>query len=195
MKSMATVPANYISPEEYLERERKAEAKSEYIRGEIFAMAGASIRHAVIISNLVLEIGVQLRSRNCNVFSTDLRLAVNPAGMYTYPDVMVVCGDPVTIDNQRDTIMNPVVIIEVLSDSTKNYDRGQKFQYYRMLPSLKEYVTVGQDEVHLERHIRGNAGEWILTEFGKLEDVVELPSIGVSLALSDVYRRIDFTSQ
>ncbi len=191
---MATVPANYISPEEYLEREREAETRSEYVRGETFAMAGASIRHAIIISNLVLEIGAQLRTRNCNVFSTDLRLAVNPAGMYTYPDVMVVCGDPVTIDKHNDTIVNPVVIVEVLSDSTKNYDRGQKFQYYRMLSSLKEYVTVAQDEIHLERHIRGNAGEWILTEFGKLEDVVELQSINASLPLSEVYRRIDFTN-
>lgn len=192
---MATVPANYITPEEYLERERQAETRSEYIRGEIFAMAGASIRQATIISNLVVEIGAQLRTSKCSVFSTDLRLAVNPAGMYTYPDVMVICGDPVTIDTHRDTIANPVLIIEVLSDSTKNYDRGQKFQYYRSLSSLKEYVTVAQDEIHLERHIRGTAGEWILTEFDKLEDRLEFQSINVSLVLSDIYRRIDFTSQ
>lgn len=189
---MATVPANHISPEEYLERERKAETKSEYIRGEIFAMAGASISHGRIISNLMRELGNRLADSPCEVFSTDLRLAVNPAGMYTYPDVMVVCGDPITIDKHRDTIVNPIVIVEVLSDSTKNYDRGQKFQYYRMLSSLKEYVTIAQDEVHVERHIRGNAGEWILTEFEKLEDVVELQSVNASLALSEVYRRVDF---
>ena len=192
---MATVPANHISPEEYLERERKAETRSEYLRGEIFAMAGASIRHGRIVRNLVSSLDSALGNGPCEVFSTDLRLAVNPAGMYTYPDVMVVCGDPITIDNHRDTIMNPVVIVEILSDSTKNYDRGQKFQYYRMLPSLKEYVTVAQDEVHLERYIRGNAGEWMLTEFEKLEDVLELKSINVALTLSEIYRRIDFTSK
>lgn len=192
---MATVPANYISPEEYLERERKAETRSEYVRGEIFAMAGASIRHGRIISNLMRELGNRLIDSPCEVFSTDLRLAVDPAGMYTYPDVMVVCGDPVTLDMHRDTIVNPVVIVEILSDSTKNYDRGQKFQYYRMLPSLKEYVTVAQDEIHLERHIRGSAGEWILTEFEKLDDVVEFQSISVSLVLSEIYKRIDFTSE
>lgn len=192
---MATVPANYISPEEYLERERKAETRSEYIRGEIFAMAGASIRHGRIISNLTRELGNRLIHSPCEVFSTDLRLAVDPAGMYTYPDVMVICGEPVTIDKHHDTIVNPVVIVEVLSDSTKNYDRGQKFQYYRTLSSLKEYVTVAQDEIHVEHHIRGNAREWILTEFEKLEDVVEFESIDVSLALSEIYRRIDFTNQ
>lgn len=192
---MATVPANYISPEEYLERERKAETRSEYVRGEIFAMAGASIRHGRIISNLIRELGNRLVEGPCEVFSTDLRLAVNAAGMYTYPDVMVVCGDPVTIDKHHDTIVNPVVIIEVLSDSTKNYDRGQKFQYYRMLPALKEYVTVSQDEVHVERHVRGSAGEWTLMEFGKLEDALELQSIDVALPLAEIYRRIDFSSQ
>lgn len=192
---MATVPGNYISPEEYLERERKAETRSEYVRGEIFAMAGASIRHGRIISNLIRELGNRLVEGPCEVFSTDLRLAVNAAGMYTYPDVMVVCGDPVTIDKHHDTIVNPVVIIEVLSDSTKNYDRGQKFQYYRMLPALKEYVTVSQDEVHVERHVRGSAGEWTLMEFGKLEDALELQSIDVTLPLAEIYRRIDFSSQ
>src|SRR6185437_11913499 len=116
MKWTATLPApTYVSPEEYLERERKAETRSEYIRGEIFAMAGASVRHAAIITNLVIEIGAQLRTTNCSIFSTDLRLAVNRAGVYTYPDVMVVCGNPASIDDRRDTISNPVLIIEVLS--------------------------------------------------------------------------------
>jgi Uma2 family endonuclease len=192
---MATLPATYVSPEEYLERERKAETRSEYVRGEIFAMAGASVRHAAIISNLVIEIGAQLRTTDCRVFSTDLRLAVNPAGMYTYPDVMVVCGKPVSIDDRRDTISNPIIIVEVLSDSTKNYDRGQKFQYYRMLPSLKEYVAVAQDEVHVERYARRDAGEWTLTDFSQPEDNLELKSVGVALKLSEIYRMVDFKSE
>lgn len=192
---MATLPATYISPEEYLERERKAETRSEYIRGEIFAMAGASVRHGRIISNLVVEIGAQLRTTNCSVFSTDLRLAVNAAGMYTYPDVMVVCGKPVSIDDLRDTISNPILIVEVLSDSTKDYDRGQKFQYYRMLTSLKEYATVAQDEIHVERHVRGDAGEWTLTDFWQLEDSLEFRSIDAALKLAEIYRRVDFKSE
>lgn len=189
------VPASYISPEEYLERERKAETRSEYIHGEIFAMAGASVRHAVIISNLVLEIGAQLRTRNCNVFSTDLRLAVNSAGMYTYPDVMVVCGGPIVIDKHNDTITNPIVILEVLSDSTKDYDRGQKFQYYRTLPSLREYFTIAQDEVHVERWARQQNGQWLLTEFDQSSEPIELHSLTVTLDVADIYRRVDFTSQ
>ena len=195
MKWMATLPATYVSPEEYLERERKAETRSEYIRGEIVAMAGASVRHAAIISNLVMEIGAHLRTTKCSIFSTDLRLAVNRAGVYTYPDVMVVCGNPASIDDRRDTISNPVLIIEVLSPSSKNYDRGQKFQYYRMLPSLKEYVTVAQEEVHVERHVRGDAGEWTLTDFWQLEESLQLQSINVTLKLSDIYRRVDCTDQ
>ncbi len=192
---MATFPASYVSPEEYLERERKAETRSEYIRGEIFAMAGASVRHGRIVTNLVMEIGAQLRTGNCSVFSTGLRLAVKRAGAYTYPDVMVVCGEPITIDDRHDTIVNPVLIIEVLSPSTKDYDRGQKFEYYRMLSSLKEYVTVAQDEVHAERYVRGNAGEWILTEYRTLEDALELQSINVTLTLSEIYRRIEFSNK
>jgi len=159
---VATVPASYISPEEYLERERKAETRSEYIRGEIFAMAGASIRHGRIVRNLVATLDAALAGGPCEVFATDLRLAVNSAGMYTYPAVMVVCSDPIVIDKHNDTITNPIVILEVLSDST-NYDRGQKFQYYRTLQSLQEYFTISQDEMHVERYTRQQNGQWLLT--------------------------------
>ncbi len=193
MKGMATVPASYVSPEEYLERERKAETRSEYIRGEIFAMAGASVRHGRIVRNLVTQLDTALGSGPCEVFSTDLRLAVTEASMYTYPDVMVICGDSASADD--DMVSHAVLIVEVLSPSTKNYDRGQKFQYYRMLSSLKEYVTVAQDELHAERYVRGNAGEWILTEYCTPEDALELQSINVTLRLSGVYRRVDFASR
>ena len=189
---MATVPATYISPEEYLERERKAETRSEYVRGEIFAMAGASVRHGRIVSNLVSTLGAALRDGHCEVFSTDLRLSIAAGAMYTYPDVMVICGDPAVVDKHRDMITNPVVIIEVLSDSTKNYDRGQKFQYYRMLPSLKEYLTVAQDELHVERFTRQQNGQWLLTEFNEISEKVDLESIGAALGAADIYRRVDF---
>ena len=140
---MATIAAPYITPEEYLERERQAETKSEYLRGEVFAMAGGTLRHARIVTSLVRRLGDKLSQRPCDVYSTDVRLAISQAGLYTYPDVMVICGEAVAIDDRQDTITNPVLIVEVLSDSTKNYDRGQKFQYYRSLPSLMEYLTVG----------------------------------------------------
>ena len=190
---MASLPATYISPEEYLERERKADTRSEYIRGEIFAMAGASVRHGRIVSNIARELGNRLIDGPCEVFSTDLRLAVTEASMYTYPDVMVICGDPASPED--DMVSNAVVIIEVFSPSCKNYDRGQKFQYYRMLPSLKEYLTVAQDEMHIERYTRRTAQEWILTDFWQPEDSLELQSIGVALKLSEIYRRVDFTKQ
>ncbi|HEY7304259.1 MAG TPA: Uma2 family endonuclease [Bryobacteraceae bacterium] len=192
---MATVPASYVSPEEYLERERKAETKSEYIRGEIFAMAGASIRHGRIVSNLVRELGNRLTDGPCEVFATDLRLAVDPSAMYTYPDVMVVCGDPIVIDKHKDTITNPIVILEVLSDSTKNYDRGQKFQCYRTLSSLKDYLTIAQDEMRVERWTRQQNGQWLLTEFDRTSGAIELQSVAVTLEIVDIYRRVDFTTQ
>lgn len=190
---MATLPATYISPEEYLERERKAETRSEYIRGEIFAMAGASVRHGRIVGNLVRELGNGLRDSRCEVFSTDLRLAVTEASMYTYPDVMVICGDPAGPED--DMVSSAVVIVEVLSPSSKDYDRGQKFQYYRMLPSLREYMTVAQDEIHVERYVRGDAGEWTLTDFWQLDDSLEFRSLEIAVKLSEIYRRVDFKSE
>src|SRR3569833_2528692 len=147
---MATASNTYISPEEYLERERKAETKSEYYRGEIFAMAGASFRHGTIVANLSGELREKLRKTPCTVHASDLRLLVTPAGLYTYPDVVVIFGPPSFVDEREDIVTNPVVLIEVLSNSTKNYDRGQKFELYRTLSSLKEYVTVSQDQVHVE---------------------------------------------
>ena len=150
---MATIAAPYITPEEYLERERQAETKSEYLRGEVFAMAGGSpIRaRANRSTSLVRRLGDKLSQRPCDVYATDVRLAISQAGLYTYPDVMVICGEPVAVDDRQDTVTNPVLIVEVLSDSTKNYDRGQKFQHYRSLPSLMEYLTVAQDEAHVEQ--------------------------------------------
>src|SRR6185436_11448086 len=120
---MSSQPTTLLSPEEYLEIERKAERKSEYYQGEMFAMAGASPRHAWIVSNLIIELGRQLKTKPCRVSASDLRLRVSPTGLYTYPDVIVVCGEPQFADNQNDTLLNPTLIVEVLSDSTRDYDR------------------------------------------------------------------------
>ena len=146
MSSVAT----RVSPEEYLERERKAETKSEYGNGEIVAMAGASFVHAQIISNLTFQIRSGLRDQQCSVLSTDLRLAVRAANLYTYPDMMVICGQPALADDRRDIVSNPVILIEVLSKLTQDYDRGEKFASYRTIPSLMDYLTVAQDKVQIE---------------------------------------------
>ncbi len=146
---MATVPGERLTVEEYLERERKAEFKSEYFAGETFAMSGASRRHVLVATNISSDLRQSLRSRLCKVYAANLRVAVSPTGLYTYPDVVVTCGDEQFHDEQFDTLLNPRFIIEVLSESTKDYDRGQKFESYRALESLQEYLTVAQDRVHV----------------------------------------------
>ena len=188
---MSTLQSTYITPEEYLARERKAETKSEYFRGEMFAMAGASRRHGLIITNLVRELSQRLRKRECNVYSTDLRVAVSLVGLYTYPDVVIVCGKESFADDQLDTLLNPTIIIEVLSDSTRDYDRGQKFESYRTLPSLKEYLTVAQDKVHVEQWTRQQDQRWLLTEYGDPSAMLSVESIAVELRLSDIYEKVE----
>jgi Uma2 family endonuclease len=143
-----------VSPEEYLEQERLADRKSEYFQGEVFAMAGASPRHVSIVTNAVIELGQQLKRKPCRVYPADLRLRVTSVGLYTYHDVMVICGEAQFADDQEDTELNPVLIVEVLSESTRDYDRGRKFQHYRKLPSLAGYLMIEQDEPHIEHWTR-----------------------------------------
>ena len=185
------VATTFLTPQQYLERERAAEYKSEYYAGEVFAMAGASFAHVTIVTNLVVELGSRLKQKPCTVYSTDLRLATSPSGLYTYPDVMVICHKPAFIDAYPDTVTNPTVVIEVLSDSTKNYDRGQKFESYRAIPSLREYVTVSQDKIHLEIHTRQPDDTWLLRDV-RDSGLVKLQSIGIELQLSDIYERVEF---
>jgi Uma2 family endonuclease len=189
---MSTQPRVRLTPEEYLERERRAERKSEYLAGEVFAMAGAGRRHVLAVTNLARELSSRLRDVRCEVYSTDMRLRVSPAGLYTYPDVMVVCGEPRFADDQRDTLLNPVVIIEVLSESTKDYDRGEKFRQYRSLPSLAEYVVVAQDAAHVEHWARRPDGTWVLTETDELAGAVRLESIGVTVPMAEIYLKVPF---
>lgn len=188
---MSVARSTFLTPEEYLEHERKAEYKSEYLRGEVFAMAGASPRHALIVTNLVRELSQALRSRSCNVYSSDLRVRVSPTGLYTYPDVVVVCGAAEFADDQDDTLTNPTLIVEVLSESTQNYDRGQKFQHYRTLPSLQEYLTVSQDAVHIEQWTRQPDGRWLLTESGDPAAELALESVGVRIGISTFYEKVE----
>lgn len=189
---MSTRPQTYLSPEEYLELERRAEYKSEYSDGTMVAMAGGSERHALLISNLFIELGQQLKPRKCRIYSSDLRLRVSATGLYTYPDVMVVCGPPEFADDRRDTVVNPVVIIEVLSDSTKNYDRGEKFRHYRGLKTLTEYVLVDQDSIHIEHFVRQSDGRWVMTEIDSPDAFLQLSSIECTVPLADVYDKVEF---
>ena len=174
---------SWISPEEYLALERKAERKSQYLNGEILAMAGASREHNLIVGNLVREIGNQLRGGPCEVYPSDMRVRVRETGLYTYPDVSVVCGAPEIEDAHGDTLLNPTLLIEVLSSSTGNDDRGWKSEHYRRIPSLQEYLLVPQDEPRVQRYRRRGEREWVITEVVGLGESVELASVGCELGL------------
>jgi Uma2 family endonuclease len=189
---MSTQSKPYLTPEQYLEIERKAEFKSEYYQGEMFAMAGAHEAHVTIIFNAVRELGQQLRRRPCKGYSNDMRVRVTPAGLYTYPDVVVVCGEVQFLDANRDTLLNPTVIIEVLSESTEAYDRGRKFELYRSLESLTDYLLISSHWVSAELFTRQSEGGWLLTAKSSLEDLIELQSIDCRLLLADLYEKVEF---
>jgi Uma2 family endonuclease len=191
---MSTQPKTFLTPEQYLEIERKAEFKSEYYNGEMFAMAGGSPTHGMIAINVGGELRDQLRLKPCRVYSSDVRLRVLPSGLYTYPDLTVVCGEPLYADDQNDTLLNPIVIVEVLSPSTRNYDRGEKFEFYRGMQSLREYITVTQNKPHVELWTRQAENSWLLKEFTDLNQSVELASIGCVPKLSEVYSKVDWTA-
>jgi len=185
----------YITPEEYLALERKAEYKSEYFEGEIFAMSGASPTHNQITANVLAEIHAQFKKRPCRLYVNDMRVKVSPTGLYTYPDIVALCDKPRFDDAQQDTLLNPSVLIEVLSDSTANSDRGAKFKHYRTLDSLKEYLLVAQDEYHIEHYVRQATYQWLLSETSNLQAVIELPSINCRLALTDIYDKVEIENQ
>ena len=186
---MASDPKPRISPEDYLDLERRSDTRSEYLDGEIFGMTGASRRHNLLVGNLYTAFRSQLRPKGCGVYFSDMRVKVSATGLYSYPDVVVVCGESQFEDAEVDTLFNPKVIVEVLSKSTEDYDRGTKFVHYRTLPSLTEYILVSQDRVHVEHHLHQREG-WLLTETDRREDVIDLPSVGARLALAEIYDEI-----
>lgn len=181
-----------ITAGEYLARERKAEFKSEFFDGEVFAMAGGSPTHSLIAANFVREAGNLLNGTPCVVYNSDLRIKIQATGLYTYPDASIVCGDLEFDDEQRDTVTNPTVIVEVLSDSTEKYDRGRKSSHYRQVPSVREIILISQDEAHVERFVRQPEGGWLLLEARDLAESFELSSLNVTIAMSDLYRHVKF---
>lgn len=187
---MSSQPTTYLTPEEYLAIERKAEYKSEYINGEIVAMTGASREHNLIVVNIAGELRQQLRGRPCEMYANDMRVRVPSTQLYTYPDVTVVCDEPQFEDDYLDTLLNPTLIIEVLSESTEGYDRGKKFGFYRTIPSLAEYLLVAQDEQRIEQYAKQQDGRWLLSESSSADDLIELVSIQCQLALKEVYDKV-----
>ncbi|MBA3694524.1 MAG: Uma2 family endonuclease [Acidobacteria bacterium] len=192
---MSAIPKRKLTPEEYLEIERKAEYKSEYFDGEVFAMAGAKRRHNVIAWNIGGELRQHLKGKNCEAYPADMRVFVPQTGLYTYPDLVVVCGEPQFQDDIFDTLLNPILIIEVLSDTTETYDRGKKFQHYRSIESLQEYVLVSQDEARIEKYVKRGDGFWLLSEAVGLDSEIEFASIECRIALAEVYDKIDFSDE
>lgn len=190
--AMSTEPKRLLTPDEYLALDRASETKSEYLNGEVYAMVGASFAHVRIVANLVRRLGNQLEGSRCAAFASDLRLRVRPTGLYTYPDVIVACEPFEFADDQRDTLTNPVVLIEVLSESTQDYDRGGKFAHYRTLPSLREYLLFEQSRVHAEHFVRqADPHRWLLTETDRVTDTLRLDAIGAELRLAEVYDGLD----
>lgn len=191
---MTALPTKkFITPEEYLETERVAETKHEYFNGEIFAMAGSSFRHALISTNIASNFSLKLKGKNCRALQSDLRVFVPVTGLYTYPDVSVVGGSPQLVDDSHfDILLNPIVIIEVLSPSTGAYDKGVKFDHYRTIESLKEYVIVWQDKKRVARYTRRDDGGWLLNDFIGDNADVELRSIECVLSIDEIYDKVEF---
>jgi Uma2 family endonuclease len=192
---MSTQPKTFLTPEQYLEIERKAGYKSEYFQGEMFAMAGAGDAHNLIVANLIGEFRQQLRARPCRVYPSEMRVRVSATGLYTYPDVVVVCGDRQFLDDRRDTLLNPVLIVEVLSPSTEAYDRGRKFEQYQSIETLQEYLLVASDRIHADLYTRQTDGSWVRRSAGGPEDALQLPAIGCRLVLADLYEKVDLEAQ
>lgn len=191
---MTALPkGQFISEEDYLTMEEVSPVRHEYFDGEIFQMAGASDEHNTIAMNIAAELHQQLKKRPCKVYQNDMRLYVEKEGIYTYPDVMVVCGKPeIKKYKNLDNMLNPVLIAEVLSPSTADYDKGAKFEQYRTIESFKEYLLVSQDAKQITRYTKQTNGSWILMDFIGDKTEIELSSIECSLTMEDIYDKVDF---
>lgn len=185
------VARRFYSPQEYLERELKAECRSEYRDGEIVPMAGGTTEHNEIVTNLCVLLKPQLRSRGFRLFTENVRVWIEDYRVYTYPDVMAILGEPEYHGTGTSTVTNPDLIVEVASKSTKNYDRGDKFDYYRSLPRFREYLLVEQSRCRVLQHVRQESGRWLLTDYEGTEGEVVLASLDISISLSEIYIGIE----
>jgi Uma2 family endonuclease len=181
-----------LTPEEYLALDRASEFKNEYYDGCMYAMAGASRMHVLIATNLSGELRQALKPRSCQVYGTDLRLRASVGRLYTYPDVSVVCGEAIFAEDQKDTLVNPTVLVEVLSPSTEAHDRGYKSALYRKIDSLQEYALVWQSEPHVEIYRRQPSGDWLLSEASGIDSTCRFGSLDCVIPLSEIYYQIAF---
>jgi Uma2 family endonuclease len=190
---MAQLARQLYTPEEYLALEESADHKSEFFRGEIFAMAGGSSNHNLITTSTTTELNIALRGKPCRVYANDMHLLVKRKGLYTYPDVMVVCGKVEFVASRNDTLTNPIVIVEVLSPSTHSYDRVKKFSLYKQLDSLREYILVDSEQVHVT-HLRRveNSGQWMIEMYDDRDTVLRLESLACDIGLTQIYAKAEF---
>lgn len=192
---MSAVARQKITVAEYLAMERASEEKHEFLAGEIYLMSGATSDHNLVAGNTYASLHAQLRKRPCLVYPSDMRVEVKNTGLYTYPDIIVVCDPPRFKDDHHDTLLNPTLIIEVLSPSTESYDRGKKFQHYRTLASLQEYVLISQESSRVERYLRQPNDEWLLADASGIGSSIELASIQCTLSLAEVYEKVTFDAE
>ncbi len=179
-----------MSIEAYLEMENSADEKHEYYKGEIFAMSGAKMPHNRIASNLLIAIGLKLKGKRCQPYGSDARIHIESNTLFTYPDISIICGEIITLNNDDYNVLNPTVIIEVLSKSTKNYDRGEKFKLYRDITTLKEYILVDSESIHIEIFRLNKNGHWELEEYNSLTDAVIIKAIDETVFLSEIYEGV-----
>ena len=187
---MSTQSRSHLTPEQYLEIERKAEYKSEYIAGQMFAMSGASRAYNLLASNLLGLLHRQLLTSDCELYPSDMRVRVTRTGLYTYPDAVVVCDKPRFLDSSVDTLLNPTFVVEILSPSTEAYDLGRKFEHYSTIESLSEYLIVAHDRLHARLHTR-QEGRWLVKGASSLEETLELRSIGCRISMTDLYNKVE----
>jgi Uma2 family endonuclease len=180
------------TPAEYLELEEKAEFRSEYRDGEIVPMAGGTTNHNRISLNIATNLTFSLKGQSYEVYMSDVRLWIPPNRQYTYPDVMLIQGEPIYLENTTSTVTNPRLIVEVLSKSTGNYDRGDKFDYYRSIPTLQEYILIDQSRYHVIQYVKANEEQWLMTNYSQAEGIVKLGSVDLTLSLHDLYDRVNF---
>lgn len=192
---MSVEPEAYYSLEEYFTLEEAGEGKHEYFQGTIYAMTGASLRHNYLVANIISSLRPQLRGKRCAVYPSDLRVKVEATGLYTYPDVSVVCAPPHYDGTRQDTVLNPTVIIEVLSASSENYDRGTKFQHYRTITTLSAYLLIAQHAPRVDLFARQADNRWLLSEYTSLDQQVLLDGIGCVLPLAAIYEEVTFDKE
>lgn len=192
---MSALEQPFITPEQYLELERKAKFKSEYFAGRMFAMAGGTAPHSIIGGNVFALLWAQLRGGGCTTFNNDMKVKVSPTGLFTYPDVSVVCGEVEYTDETQGMMANPTLVVEVLSPSTQDYDRGEKFLHYQSLLSLTDYLLVSQDVMRVEHYVRQGDEQWLLSLHFGPEASVRITSIGCDLRLAEVYERVKVSQE